>query len=265
MSGDSILRGKTALITGAAQGIGKAISRVYANAGAVVIVADVQQDKGLATAAELGATAQYLPCNVTNAEEVNSLVETVVSQHGHLDILVNNAAYNPVKTEERVSVEKYPEEVWLKVMDVDINGTFYCSKTAATQMLKQKSGCIINIASTSGIVSLRNQIAHVTAKAAIIRMTEAMALELSPRGVRVNCISPGSTVTEATSALFYGQDAGFKEYVEKFMTFIPLGRPAQAEEIGQAALFLASESSKYITGHNLVVDGGWTCGFTRNF
>jgi len=259
------LSDKVAVITGAAQGIGKAIAQVFATAGAKVVVSDVQREKGQATAEELGVPAVFVPCDVSNAGEVRALVAAVVEQYGRLDILVNNAAYNPVKPEERTTIDAYPEDVWLKVMDVDINGTFYCSKAAAVQMIAQEAGCIINIASTSGVVALRNQVSHVTAKAAIVQMTKAMALELSPHGIRVNSISPGSTVTEATRALFYGEDAGLKEYVRKFMTFIPLGRPAEAIEIGQAALYLASDVSAYINGHNLVVDGGWTCGFTRNF
>ena len=132
-------------------------------------------------------------------------------------------------------------------------------------MIKQKSGVMINIASIAGVVALQKQLGHVVGKAGIIRMTEAMAVELGPSGIRVNAISPGSTVTAATRALFYGEDASYSKMAEELLSFVPLRRPAVVEDIANAALFLASDLSSYISGHNLVVDGGWTCGFTRNF
>lgn len=259
------LQGKVAIVTGAAQGIGKAIARTFAEHGATVVISDIQPLKGEATSKEIGHSAIFLPCDISKPEEVRVLVDTVVERFGHLDLMINNAAYNPVKPEERVSVDKYPEDIFRLVMDVDINGTFYCSKAAAIQMIKQKSGGIINIASTSGVVALRNQISHVVGKAAIVRMTQAMALELGPHGIRVNSISPGSTLTEATEKIFYSQEAAYKEFVERLLTFIPQGRPGKPDEIAQAALFLASDTASYINGHNMIVDGGWTCGYTRDF
>ena len=193
------------------------------------------------------------------------MVDTAIELFGRVDILVNNAARNPVKSEERVPIQQYSEEVFRKTIDVDVNGTFYCSKTAAQQMVKQKAGCIINIASVAGVVSLRNQIGHVVGKAAVIKMTEAMAVELGPHGIRVNCISPGSTVTEATRPLFYDKTAAYKDSAQKLLSFIPAGRPGESEDIANAALFLASDLAGYVNGHNLVVDGGWVSGFMRDF
>ncbi|HIJ73554.1 MAG TPA: SDR family oxidoreductase [Candidatus Hydrogenedentes bacterium] len=265
MSCDISFEGKVAVVTGSAQGIGKAIASAYAKHGARIVISDVQCDKGKAVANELGAGAFFHACDVSKPDQALSLVNAAVEQFGRLDVLVNNAARNPAKPEERVTVDEYPEDIFANVIDVDVNGTFYCSKTAARQMIKQGSGSIINIASIAGVVALRLQIAHVTAKAAIIRMTEAMALELGPRGIRVNAISPGSTVTEHTREIFYGEDARFKEFRERLLSFVPQGRPGEAGEIAQAALFLSSDLAAYINGHNLVVDGGWSCGHIRDF
>jgi len=128
-------------------------------------------------------------------------------------------------------------------------------------MVEQGSGSIINIASVAGVVALRLQIGFVAAKAAVIRMTEAMACELGPRGVRVNAVSPGSTLVDATRKLFYENEA----VASRLVSFIPQGRPGEAAEVARAVLFLASDAASYVNGHNLVVDGGWTCGFNRDF
>src|SRR5690606_6582008 len=126
-------------------------------------------------------------------------------------------------------------------------------------------GSIINIASTAGVVALRLQIGFVAAKAGIIKMTEAMACELAQFGIRTNTVSPGSILTESTKQLFYGDSGQFSEKAEHLLTFIPHGRPGYAKEIADAVSFLASERSSYINGHNIVVDGGWTSGFNRDF
>jgi 3-oxoacyl-[acyl-carrier protein] reductase len=193
---------------------------------------------------------------------VRSLVETTVQKFGRLDIMVNNAGINSGKPEDRVTSDKYPDETWQKMINVDLNGTFYACKAAASQMVKQKSGSIVNIASIAGVVALRLQVGFVAAKAAILKMTEAMACELGPSGIRVNAVSPGSTVTEGTKALFNGS---FSELAGRVVSFIPQGRPGQPEEIANAVVFLASDAASYINGHNLVVDGGWICGFNRDF
>jgi len=179
--------------------------------------------------------------------------------------MVNNAGINSGTTEERVTVDRYPDATWHRIMDVDLDGTFHCCKAAAAQMIKQKSGSIINIASIAGVVALRLQIGFVAAKAAVLKMTEAMACELGPHGIRVNAVSPGSTLTEGTRTLFYGKDGIFSELAEQVVSFIPQGRPGEPEEIARAVVFLASDAASYVNGHNLVVDGGWICGFNRDF
>ncbi len=259
------LKKRVAVITGAARGIGKEIARKYIQHGASVVIADVLTDAGESTADELGPAACFRSCDISRFDEVTKLIDYTSQRFGRLDILVNTAALNPSQAEHRVSSDVFPEDFFARTIDVDINGTFYCSKLAAKQMIRQKSGVIINIASIAGVVPLQKQIGHVVGKAGIIRMTEAMAVELGPFGVRANAISPGSTVTDATRVLFYGKDASYSKMAEELLSFVPLRRPAEVEDIANAALFLASDLSNYITGHNLVVDGGWTCGFTRNF
>jgi NAD(P)-dependent dehydrogenase (short-subunit alcohol dehydrogenase family) len=133
-------------------------------------------------------------------------------------------------------------------------------------MKQQRSGKIINIASIAGLVPLRLQCAFVAAKAGVVNLTKAMALELAPHGILVNAIAPGSTLTDGTRKLFYGEDGKFKESVQRLLDHIPLARPGTVQEIAHAALFLAAPESSYIAGHTLVVDGGWTAGgFVRDF
>ena len=255
------LNGKVALVTGAAGGIGKAIAQKLLSCGANVFIADVQAEAGEATAAELGDSASFVRCDIRDPEQVNAMINTVVEKYGHLDIMVNNAGINTGSRDERVTSDKYLIETWQRIIDVDLNGTFYCCKAASTQMVKQGSGNIVNIASVAGVVALRLQVGFVAAKAAVIKMTEAMACELAPLGVRVNAVSPGSTLIEATRKLFYKD----KEFADRIISFIPERRPGEAEEMADAVAYLVSDAASYVNGHNLIVDGGWTCGFNRDF
>ena len=257
------LQDKIAIVTGSAGGIGKAIATLFAANGAKVIVSDVQEELGLATAKELGT--DFIPCDVSKIEQVNNLIDETVKKYGRLDVMVNNAGINSGTKEERVTTDKYPIDTWNRIMNVDLNGTFYCCQKAAQVMVEQKSGNIVNIASIAGVVALRLQVGFVAAKAGVIKMTEAMACELAPFGLRVNCVSPGSTLTEGTRKLFYSENSAFKENADRIVSFIPQGRPGEAEEIADAVAFLASDSASYINGHNIVVDGGWVCGFNRDF
>jgi NAD(P)-dependent dehydrogenase (short-subunit alcohol dehydrogenase family) len=202
--------------------------------------------------------------DVTSTGEIRQAVEQTVQQLGRLDIVVNNAGVNTLA--HRVTIDEFPREEWDRIFAVDLTGLFEVSQAAARVMKRQKSGKIINIASIAGLVPLRLQCAFVAAKAAVVNLTRAMALELAPDGILVNAIAPGSTLTEGTRKLFYGDDGKFKDNVQRLLDHIPLGRPGTVEEIAHAALFLAAPESSYITGHTLVVDGGWTAGgFVRDF
>jgi NAD(P)-dependent dehydrogenase (short-subunit alcohol dehydrogenase family) len=258
---DSNLKGKIAVVTGAAQGIGRSIAERLHRGGATVVLSDVAREAGEAAAAALGERATFVFCDVTREEQVSALAAEASSRHGRLDVFVNNAGINSGRPEDRVTTERYPLETWRRIMDVDLNGTFYGCRAAARLMVAQGSGSIINIASVAGVVALRLQVGFVAAKAAILKMTEAMACELGPRGVRVNAVSPGSILTDGTRELFYADE----EKARRILSFIPQGRPGETREIADAVAFLAGDEASYVNGHNLVVDGGWTSGFNRDF
>lgn len=255
------LNGKIVIVTGGAQGIGKSIVEKFLANGSRVILADRNEEQGRATVDALGGQVQFIPCDVTQSASVFDLIAAAVKTHGRLDIMVNNAGINSNRPQDRVTAEQYPIETWKKIIDVDLNGTFYGCQAAAQQMVAQGQGAIVNIASVAGMVALRLQIGYVAAKAAIIRITEAMACELGPKGIRVNCVSPGSTLTDGTRELFYHD----KDRAAHVLSFIPQRRPGETAEIADGVVFLASDAASYVNGHNLAVDGGWTCGFTRDF
>ncbi|HLN31906.1 MAG TPA: 3-oxoacyl-ACP reductase family protein [Gemmataceae bacterium] len=256
------LDGKVALVTGAARGIGKAIADLFAANGARVLYSDID----FAVAKEAAAQApgcKALALDVTNSAQIDECMDAIVREFGRLDILVNNAGVNTLKA--RVTIDEFPREEWDRILNVDLTGVYLVSKAGARVMLNQGGGRIINIASIVGLVPLRLQCSFVAAKAGVVNLTKAMALELGPRGILVNGIAPGSTLTEGTRKLFYGEDGLFRDSVKQMLAHIPLGRPAEPEEIAHAALFLAAPESSYINGHILTVDGGWTAGYTREF
>jgi NAD(P)-dependent dehydrogenase (short-subunit alcohol dehydrogenase family) len=259
------LENKVAIVTGSAGGIGKAIAEKLYSEGCSLVVSDIQINKGEETALLLGPRSVFIACDISSVHQVNNLIEKTIERFGRLDIMVNNAGINSSKPEDRVTIDKYPDQTWHDMINIDLNGTFYCCKAAAQKMVQQKTGSIVNLASVAGVVALRLQIGFVAAKAAIIKMTEAMACELAPFGIRVNAVSPGSTLTEQTRNLFYSESGSFSAMAERMISFIPQQRPGEAEEIANAVAFLVSDEASYINGHNIIVDGGWTSGFNRDF
>ncbi len=260
------MQGKIAIVTGSARGIGKAIAQSLVDNGAMVVVSDVLRDQGEATAAELGPSAIFLPCDISDRAQVVSLVDAAVKRFGRLDVMVNNAGINTGLGSERVTIEQFLDNTWDRIMKVDLNGTFYCCRAAAAQMVKQQAGSIVNISSVAGVVALRLQIAFVAAKAAIIKLTEAMACEIGPKGVRVNAVSPGSVdVTPNKASTIPESQGGYADRAKSIISFIPNGRLGYPDEIADAVLYLCSDAASYVNGHNLVVDGGWTCGFNRDW
>jgi len=255
------LSGKVALVTGAARGIGKAIADALAANSAEVVYTDVDVDTVEESAAKTESRA--IEMDVTNENQVKRVIEQVAGDSGSLDILVNNAGVNTI--EHRVPIDQFPREEWDRIINVDLNGLFFVSKAGATVMRKQGSGRIINIASIAGLVPLRLQCGFIAAKAGVVNLTRAMAIELASAGILVNAIAPGSTLTDGTRELFYGDDGRFTDSVQQLLDHIPLGRPAEVEEIAQGALFLADPDNSYMTGHILTVDGGWTAGYVRDF
>ena len=252
---------QVALVTGSARGIGQAIADLFAANGSRVVYSDLDLEAVQNAAAPTGSPAVVL--DVTRPDQVESVIDTILRDHGRLDIVVNNAGVNTLA--HRVTIDQFPPDEWDRILKVDLDGVFLVSRAAARVMRPQKSGRIINIASIAGLVPLRLQCPFVAAKAGVINLTRAMALELGPHGILVNGITPGSTLTEGTRKLFYGEDGLFKDAVRQMLAHVPLGRPGTPEEIAHAALFLAAPESSYINGHVLTVDGGWTAGYLREF
>ena len=255
------LHNKVALVTGAARNIGKAIADVYAQNGAMVIYADIDYELVKEAAAHFpNCMAQQM--DVTDSEQIKSVIEKVSKQYKRLDILVNNAGAYSVKY--RVNIDEFPQQEWHRIIDVNLTGVYRLSSAVIKVMKKQQGGRIINIASVAGIVPLRLQCAYTASKAGVINLTKAMALELAPH-ILVNAIAPGSILTDATREVFYEEDGSVKGKAQQMLSHIPLGRPGNPEDIAYAALYLAAPESSYMNGNVLTVDGGWTAGYARDF
>lgn len=257
------LAGRIALITGAGQGIGRAISFAFARNGAAIAVNDINPE-GEQTAIEIrsqGGKAGFFRCDIGDVQSVNDMVAAVEREMGPLDILVNNAGVNLGK--ERHPAHEFLDADWHRIIRVDLDGVFFCSRAAAVGMVKRRKGAIINIGSVMGIIPIRLQSAFAAAKAGMHHFTRSQALEVGQYGIRVNAIAPGSILTEGTKQLFYSPAS--QQVAESLLSHIPLGRPGETEDIAQAALYLASDDAKYVTGTVLTVDGGWTAGFAREW
>jgi 3-oxoacyl-[acyl-carrier protein] reductase len=260
------LDGRVALITGARQGIGKAIAFAFADNGAVVAVNDINPE-GEEIAEEIrrrGRQAKFYLADVGDVDAVNQMVAAVAEDWGKIDILINNAAvYVNGDHANRLPLHRYLDSDWHRILRVDLDGVFYCSRAVSVRFVDQRRGVIINIGSVVGIVPLRMQCAYDAAKAAVLNLTRCHALEVGRYGVRVNAIAPGSTVTDATRQLFYKPEA--QKLTESLMSHIPLGKPGAVEDIACAALYLVSDDAKYVTGQVLVIDGGWTAGYMKEW
>lgn len=256
------LTGKISLVTGAARGIGLAIADRFAANGATVFYTDVDSSQLKGTGASR-SHAHTLELDVTKPAQVQATIDEVIRRCGRLDILVNNAGVNTMA--HRVTIDEFPRDEWERILAVDLTGLYQVSHVAAKVMRRQAAGRIINIASIAGLVPLRLQCAFTAAKAGVVNLTKAMAIELGQFGILVNGIAPGSTLTEGTQQLFYGPDGKFSDKVQRMLDHVPLGRPGTTDEIAVAALFLAAPENSYMTGHILTVDGGWTAGYHRDF
>jgi 3-oxoacyl-[acyl-carrier protein] reductase len=259
------LQGRNALVTGAAGGIGRAIAIALAQNGASVAINDVNP-KGEETACEierLGTKSTFVLADVGDASSVEVMVDSVENTLGPVDILVNNAGVNVGAGKARRPTYEFSNEEWRRITRIDLDGVFYCSRAVSARMVKRHRGAIVNIGSVLGLVPIRLQCAFAAAKAGMLNFTRSLALEVGGFGIRVNGIAPGSIFTEGTRSLFYNEEA--QRLSDSLISHIPLGRPGTTEEIAKAALFLSSDDASYITGHVLVVDGGWTAGFAREW
>ena len=256
------LSNKISLVTGAARGIGQAIADRLAENGSRVIYTDTDEAGAHAAAKRFPGSLSFR-MDVTRDSDIATVLERVAIEFGGLDILVNNAGVNTIT--HRVTLDEFPREEWDRILSVDLTAVFQVSQQAARVMRAQKSGRIINIASIAGLVPLRLQCAFTAAKAGVVNLTKAMALELAPFGIVVNAIAPGSILTLGTKQLFYAEDGKFRDNVKRMLDHVPLGRPGTVDEIAVAALFLADPENSYMNGHVLTVDGGWTAGYARDF
>jgi len=257
------LEGRVALVTGAAAGIGRSIALALAENGAIVGVNDIDLygEDICREIADKGGQAKFFQADVGDADSVNRMVEAITRGLGPIDILVNNAGVNVGK--ERRPAHEFADSEWHRIIRIDLDGVFYCSRTVSAGMVKRRRGVIVNIGSVLGLVPIRLQCAFAAAKAGMLHFTRSHALEAGPYGVRVNGIAPGSILTEGTRSLFYNEEA--RRLSESLISHIPLGRAGETHDIANAVLYLVSDEASYVTGHVLVVDGGWTAGFAREW
>ena len=247
------LKDKVAIITGSQRGIGYGIAEEMAKEGAKIVISDLDLNGCKKVSEQLAKKYRVesfaVKCDISKKDEVENLIRQTLKKFNRIDILVNNAGvvrFGPLLQKTELD--------WDLTLDVNLKGTFLCTQAAAKQMVKQKSGKIISIASIAGFVGFDNISDYCASKGGIINMTRELALELSPLGINVNAIAPGVIDTPMTASMLKDQKqrAGL-------LAQTPLGRVGQPKDIGLAAVYLASSDSDFVTGHTLVVDGGWLC------
>lgn len=236
-----------AIVTGAARGIGKTIARKLALTGYNVVVSDVLKEEAEKTASELeslGIKAFPFTADVSSPEAVEKMIKETMDRLGSVDVLVNNAGI----TRDNLAI-RMSEKEWDMVLDINLKGTFLCSQAAAREMMKQRYGRIVNIASVSGILGTAGQANYAASKAGVIAVTKTMAREMGKRNITVNAIAPGFIITEMTDMLS-------EKVKNDYIANIPLGRGGTPEDIAEAVSFLISPSASYITGTVINVSGG---------
>lgn len=245
------LEGKVAIVTGGGTGIGRGIALLFAKEGAKVVVAGRRKeplDETVAAIKKDGGEAIAIQTNVSSSDEVSQMVETTLKTYGKVDILINNAGvYIP---HDLLSAT---EDEWNTVINIDLKGVWLCSRTVLPHMIKSQKGKIVNIASIAGLIGVEQSAAYCAAKGAVVNLTREMALDYASKGIRINAIAPGLIETDMTKSFLLDEKSK-----QAFLEKTPVGRVGQPEDIGYAALYLASVESDFVTGHTLVVDGGWT-------
>ncbi|MEC9449319.1 MAG: glucose 1-dehydrogenase [Actinomycetota bacterium] len=246
------LDGMVAVITGAASGIGAGTARRFVDEGASVVLADIQQEIGESLAAELGDSAAFALTDVTSEDDVAAAVGMAVARWGQLDVMFNNAGIlGAVGSIADTSVED-----WERTISVLLTGAFLGSKHAARVMIPKGSGSIINTSSIAGITGGLAPHAYSTAKRGVIGLTQTVASEMAAHGIRVNAIAPGNTVSAMTADVMTGDHSNLEQAAAVIQSKSPLGIAGEVGDIAGAAVYLASDEARYITGHTLVIDGG---------
>ncbi|TXH37954.1 MAG: SDR family oxidoreductase [Rhodospirillaceae bacterium] len=256
----ALLQGRVAVISGASSGIGRAIARRYAAEGATVTIADTAEgplEGGMSTAevvAREGGQAWFVKTDISDEDSVNHLVDAVITRHGRLDVLVNNAAIYTSTNLTETSLEQ-----WRRVIDVNLTGFFLCARRAVAQMRGQEPvddirGRIINISSQHGMIACPGDFPYGVTKGAIVQMTRQIAVDHAADGIVCNAVAPGKIITGKPGV---ANDPDALDYSRRRTPWPRLGQPS---DVAGAALFLASDMANYITGINLMVDGGWMAG-----
>ncbi len=249
------LKGKAAIVTGGSSGIGRAVALLFAREGAQVAVVANQNEKGAReTVREIQSKegrAFWIMADVSTASAVNQIVKRTLDEFEKIDILVNNAGIGGWQAGSRSLLET-SEQAWDRVLEVNLKSVFLVSKCTVPEMIRQKSGVVINIASVFGMTGFRKISAYGAAKSGMIQLTRSMAIDYGPLGIRVNAIAPGVIRTRMIERHLKDPN-----YQKGMVEAVPLGRLGTPMDVAQGAVFLASDEASYIHGHTLVIDGGW--------
>jgi NAD(P)-dependent dehydrogenase (short-subunit alcohol dehydrogenase family) len=246
------LENKIVVITGAGSGIGAATAKLFATRGASVMVSDINLANAQKVVAQIkteGGKANAVKTDVTKFEEVEALVANTVAEHGRVDVMVNNAG---IGGRHQAKTAEHTHDDWHNVLAVNQTGVFYCMKVALKQMMAQGHGNVVNVASLAGLKASGNNLSYSASKFAVVGMTKSAALEYGRKNIRVNAVCPGYT----HSALLDQLLSVSPDFGDKLKRFIPMGRFGEAHEIAEAICWLASDSSKFMTGQTLTLDGG---------
>jgi NAD(P)-dependent dehydrogenase (short-subunit alcohol dehydrogenase family) len=253
------VKDKVAVITGAASGIGAGTARLFVDEGASVVIADFQADAGQALSDELGDRARFIKADVTREDNVAAAVDLAVREFGRLDCIINNAgiigAIGPIGDTTA--------EAWDTTIAILLRGVFLGMKHAARVMIPQKSGCILSVSSSAGMMGGLGPHAYTAAKHAVVGLTKSVASELSKHGIRVNAVAPGSMVTAMSSAVVTGDPTNENDTAAALEETSPLGIAGLPIDTANGLLYLASDEARYVTGHTLVIDAGQTTASTE--